>query len=632
MNKIKIIVITAVFLTLLFLNFYFTDKKDFFCKDCNVVLISLDTVRADRMGLYGNKNNTTPFLDKLADKSTVFYNAFSQDSFTPTSHMSIFSGLYPKTHNIWEDKKIDSSIKTLASILKEKGYKTAWNATANDRYLDPDMGLGRGFGIFLDKDYFSSGWKEGINWIKQNKKDRFFIFLHSYHAHDPYFPSEENLKFFLSDEDIEIFEKLKNEILKLTLDQISSSFNISLSGVNINNEFINSKLKEICGNKPNPIACYQECSSIYTGNYWGVLNKNKKSNRDFLLPIYDATIKDLDDDIKEVFKALEKENLKKKTIVIITSDHGEEFFEHGKIGHGSTLYDEVIHVPLIIWNPNYQKRKIYSLTQSIDILPTVLDIIDADIPGEVEGISMANLIQGENQTENKYVFGQTRSNIYSIRAVEQKYITDFSEVNEFYNLKNDFNENKNLIFETDYNNLKTELEIFANKKNNINQNDSLKISSKELENFSLLNKQLDIEKNVIYTYDNNEKKLNIEKKNNISESEANNFIKDELIKIESAFSSSPSPYPGRITNEIICDKDKLLQIKTNENNLRYITTYSNSRFGVGVCNEDEIEYHYLIGWIHCSNNQELYTIRYFLPIKENREELENFYNNLECIN
>ncbi len=178
-------------------------ETDVDCGDCNIVLISVDTLRADRVGVLGYKKDTTPTLDKLAEESYVFTQAISVAPWTLPSHMSMFTGLYPSEHkmvnkviitNSGEEvsanlSSISPGIKTLAELLKEKGYINA--GFTGGAGLGSDFGFNRGFDVYDDEDNFAgfeNSLPKAINWVKSNKDNKFFLFVHGYDVHGQYVP------------------------------------------------------------------------------------------------------------------------------------------------------------------------------------------------------------------------------------------------------------------------------------------------------------------------------------------------------------------------------------------------------------------------------------------------------------
>ncbi len=177
------------------LTIFHIDLKSLFirpvCKDCNVILISLDTLGANHLPCYGYDRNTAPNLCKFASENILFRNAYSNAGWTLPSHFSIFTSLYPKHHNMetYSDT-LSNKIPTLTEILNKNGYQTIWVGSTNDPTLPLNKGLGRGFNKIISNAYRTNidQWTKGLNDFieNSNKGKKTFLFLHTYWVHDPY--------------------------------------------------------------------------------------------------------------------------------------------------------------------------------------------------------------------------------------------------------------------------------------------------------------------------------------------------------------------------------------------------------------------------------------------------------------
>jgi len=162
----------------------------------NVILISLDTLRAQSMSCYGFTKKTTPFIDQIAHEGVLFENMCAAATSTPPSHMSMMTGLYLSVHGVLNRQVLDPHIKTLAEILREESYATC--AVTEDGFLVREMGFGRGFDdyyeikdvLLFDKLLLAGGFakdvfERGKTWIENKKDQKFFLFLHTYEVHAP---------------------------------------------------------------------------------------------------------------------------------------------------------------------------------------------------------------------------------------------------------------------------------------------------------------------------------------------------------------------------------------------------------------------------------------------------------------
>lgn len=384
------------------------------CLDCNIVLVSFDTLRASNVGTYGYPKNTTPTIDQFAKSGFTFSNAISVAPWTLPSHMSWFTGVYPSQHKVLnkftvkEDgtekitnlKKVSPGIITLAEILKQEGYKTG--GFTGGAGVHHQFGFDKGFDIYTDdKDFggFSDSTPKALAWIKEHKNEKLFVFLHGYDIHGQFVPEK-----------------------------------------GYDYRFLDFEYKgDLDGSKEEQKELREE------GLTRGQIFLTKEDVK-FLVALYDEKISRADEKFSEFIDEYEKLGLMDKTIFILTSDHGEELYEHGRIDHGHSLYDELIKVPLIIRIPSITKgEKIDDQVRSIDLMPTILDTVDIEPAEELgkhmEGISLTSLMNGEKVLLN--VFPETdyrySTFIRAIRTPEYfKLINDLeTNIEELYNLNAD---------------------------------------------------------------------------------------------------------------------------------------------------------------------------------------------------
>ncbi len=204
-----------------------------FCKDCNVILISLDTLRAKSLPFYGYDKNTSPNLFDFANKSFLFKNTYSQSAYTLDSHFSIFTSLYASSHKMTVPfvSNLSESIITLPQIFKQNGYETYYLGVTKDFNLPLNKGLGRGFDHEI-LTYDPDGWIKGLK-IQNLASKKFFAFLHTYRVHEPYIPKKENISKFYSGElktyissnelNLKSLENVKLLIKELNLQNVNSN-------------------------------------------------------------------------------------------------------------------------------------------------------------------------------------------------------------------------------------------------------------------------------------------------------------------------------------------------------------------------------------------------------------------------
>ncbi len=315
----------------------------------NIILLSIDTLRADRLGAYGYKRPTTPNIDAFAKESSVFLNAVTAAPWTLPSHLSMLTGLYPSVHGVSRSRgqRLAKDIPLLAEVLKKQGYKNfAYTAGG---YLSAAYGFDRGFDEYFPKKHRKLSGDKGFNsTISRTQarieefhgKEPFFIFMHTYDVHCPYTPPEP------------YFSQFKSE----------------------GAEFITPNR---CGNPS-----------------YNNMNLTP-ANGLFLSDRYDGAVRWVDDLFGNFFRFLKEKNILEDTVVIITSDHGEEFFEHGRIGHQSSLYRELLMVPLIVKVPGASAREIKSHVNVVDIYPTILALAGVEMERKMDGISLLDFVKGD---------------------------------------------------------------------------------------------------------------------------------------------------------------------------------------------------------------------------------------------
>ncbi|MBI3559522.1 sulfatase [Candidatus Gottesmanbacteria bacterium] len=379
------------------------------CPDCNVILISLDTLRAKSLPCFGYDKNTAPFLCDLASKSYTFTNAYSQSTYTLDSHMSLFTSLYPTSHGVATPyiHTLSKDVKTLAEVLKQQDYKTYYLGVGiyNDPRLPLKRGLGRGFDTIATADDPQS-WKESMEKLDLTS-GKFFTFLHTYAVHHPYVPKSESVNKLYSMN----FPSYKQwyDACKTRYQRIQTVHPDIFperdrgKGYNYCNEIAEFYLREGANGKPGELLEKEPLYEEFMQSYFNATTENKQSSGStpIVKALYESKITDLDSDLKGFFQFLHKKNLLKNTVVIIFGDHGEELFEHGQLTHGTQLYDETIHVPMIISVPNAQPRRIDKLAQLIDIIPTLLPMLTIPVPAQAQGINLLS------DTINDYVFSET---------------------------------------------------------------------------------------------------------------------------------------------------------------------------------------------------------------------------------
>lgn len=341
----------------------------------NVILISLDTLRADHLSCYGYHRETSPSIDEFARDSVRFAKAIAHAPSTLPSHASILTSLIPQHHGALFGKKIplSESVLTLQEYPQDADYATAsYNEGAQ---LAPQSGLNQGFETY---EVVSGGFQpvvdKAISWLEENADDKFFLVLHSYEVHHPYTPNLDDLA------------------------AMEDSY---------------------AGELPATISV-KLIQSINRGEI-----EISQSDVEHIVATYDAEIRSADRAFQSLRDYLENAGLYDETMIVLTSDHGEEFNEHGMVGwHSHTLYDEMLHVPLIIKLPLMDRAGtvIESPVRSIDIAPTIVYQAGLPTPEAFEGRDLFDLWSGEPPVAVSMVDGTATPLPSSLRSVNWKWI------------------------------------------------------------------------------------------------------------------------------------------------------------------------------------------------------------------
>jgi len=365
----------------------------------NIILISIDTLRADHLSCYGYPRETSKNIDKLAKEGVIFTEAIAPSPWTLPSHISILTSLYPSFHGVTKvDTALDPNVPILTEHLRRRGF--ACYAFVSHDFVSEKYGFARGFNRF----FFSQEARArevtdfAIKTIEGNNRFPFFLFLHYFDPHLDYTPPPPYDKLFDRD--------YKGKI-DGTRDSIEKARRKGLSKADLNH----------------------------------------------ITALYDGEIAYTDSQLGRLFAKLEETRLIDDTLVIITSDHGEEFLEHGSFGHGETLYEEMLRVPLIIHFPKgkYVGRRVDVEVSTIDIAPTILAFLNlSPLPGE-QGENLLPYLKGKIPPSRFLMSGANKfgPKKHSIRGENHKYILTIyppsGAKEEFYNLSSDPKEKKNII-------------------------------------------------------------------------------------------------------------------------------------------------------------------------------------------
>lgn len=410
----------------------------------NIIFIVADGLKAKHLSCYGYYRQLTPNIDKIAKEGILFENAFSTANWTVPTHASMFTGIYPITHGTDENHRwLDDKFYTLAEVLKSYGYNTF--GYSNSPFISDETNLIQGFDTFIT-----------TSWGKDTGALENFLSLNSIK------------QFFMKDKDTGAF-KTNKVVSKWITDSLQAKTPIFIfinymetHSPHGDTPYFNHYLKKDV--KP------QEAKRINQDQYAYLSGSVKMTNQDFetLKDLYDGDILYLDMRIGQLIDYLRELRILDETILIITSDHGENLGNHNLIKHSFSLYDTILHVPLIIRYPKMYKGgvRIKKQVQIIDIFPTILDMLNIKWEGEknIQGISLFDRMK---QSQSMYIIAEQeipfddvdrlkRANkcfdafpysgiLKVLRTEEFKYIWSSTGRDELYQIKDDPEELNNLI-------------------------------------------------------------------------------------------------------------------------------------------------------------------------------------------
>ena len=323
----------------------------------NLLLISIDTLRPDRLGCYGHDRPTSPTLDRLAAEGLLFEDVTAASPWTLPSHASMLTGLYPSHHGVKQHTlKLPESIPSLAEVLSDAGYQTL--AVVNSHNVSERYGLSRGFDRFQyvgetadDGQIPNMGpvvLKAAERMLSKRDGRPFFLFLHLYDVHTDFVVRPPYRRQFV---------------------------------------------------RP-----YEGARDGSTGQLVEIRRRGGSLSEEdvrFLFDLYDAEIRQLDDLLGVFFGKLYAEGLFESTVIAVTSDHGEEFFEHGSVLHGRTYYQEIVAIPWLLrvpgLAPELAGRRIAAPVHLVDVAPTLLGLVGVRPERPMDGIDLSALVLGGDQ-------------------------------------------------------------------------------------------------------------------------------------------------------------------------------------------------------------------------------------------
>ena len=366
----------------------------------NVLIIILDALRPDYCGCYGNKLGMTPNIDAFAEEAVVFDNAVTSAPYTLASTSTLFSGLLPENHGIRRYRQFFAEeLETMPEVFQQNGYRTM--TLTGHGYISDEHGFSRGFDdvIKLSKPEY---WEQKRSTMDEAEMERgielastaekpLFIYAHLAPPHEPYNPPPPFNTHFTATPTLE-----KWKIYAMYHDGLLTSDDPSIE-------------------------------------FFRVQYRNNVVYADYLTG--------------KLFEMLKARGLYDNTLIILTADHGEAFMERGTFGHGMTVADEMIRVPLLVRVPGVGHRRIAQQVGNIDFYPTLVELMNLqrnDTP--LDGRSIAPLLMGGEQPPEDFYYSRSDSGnpVFSLRGDRFKYVNRIFE-RELFDLQADPGETRNVI-------------------------------------------------------------------------------------------------------------------------------------------------------------------------------------------
>jgi arylsulfatase A-like enzyme len=379
----------------------------------DIVLVTIDTLRQDDVSCYGYRHPTTPFLDRLAREAVRFDRAYSTSSWTLPAIVSMLTGLDPAVHGMNDATTDDNGrlirqpalpgdLAFLPQLLHARGYQT-FGLTANE-HLRGELGFRRGFDSFLGVGFRSGpSLREPLLEIRRriDPKRPYFLWVHYL---DPHLPYDSNLP-----------------MMREYLPDAVGPDRALLGRVQSAN---------------NPAAL----SNVDRARASEVLSYARAS--------YDSDVRFVDRQVEKLFELLE---IGKGALVVVVSDHGEEFMEHGAFGHGHTLFEELLRVPLLVRLPDGRGagRTIGARVSVMDVFPTVLEAAGIEPPRFIQAASLLPLIERGEPARDRVIHASTLTDVEidSLTVGRFKYIEPAGKPREamLFDLDSDPGEHANVI-------------------------------------------------------------------------------------------------------------------------------------------------------------------------------------------
>ncbi len=320
----------------------------------NLVLVSIDTLRADRLGAWGHAPDVSPFLDSLAEQGVVFEQTLAQSPWTAPSHAAMLTSTWPSVLGFAgaytgprPPGLVHADAISLAEVLHDAGWRT--QAVTAGGFVAARFGFDQGFEAYGERGTtLRAAVAQALAWLDTRDSDEpFFLFLHTY------------------------------DVKRYRAGSAQHKFLEDRHGIQIRS--------------PQPLAALLQSNNVQA------LPKITPAFRAFVSELYDAAITRADTTLQRLWHELERRDLAAATLFVVTSDHGEEFWEHGSSGHGYSLHDENLRVPLILRHPSLAPQRIAAQVRLVDLAPTLVELLGLAMPPAWSGVSLVPWIEGASR-------------------------------------------------------------------------------------------------------------------------------------------------------------------------------------------------------------------------------------------
>lgn len=403
-------------------------SKEASCYHCNVVIISIDTVRADELPCFGYRRNTTPNICRFADNNLIFENAHSQSTWTFPNQVSFLTSLYQSNHTMESPIRdyIHPAIKSLPQLYKEAGYHTIFIGPSQEENLPLRSGLARYFDEMIETNTDSiakevSLWKNTIASLNDRRPTDPPVFLYIYTSYvhnyivdfsehtpshfDPDYtpPPLPTLFTFTQQTVTDAKEELRHNIYRNNHGQYSlGQYKSILSQLERSTTLDEAKRAFL------QLTTHDQ-TYIYINQIYSMFHPENPDHKYYTHLTYDNRLYNLDSEMSGIFDVLETSKLNRNTLSVLLSDHGENFGIHG-FGHAGEPTDGLTHVPLVMKIPEYSRRRIQDIVELIDVFPTLLSITGITSPHDIAGLNLVSTIKNLNQQREPEPFAISELN------------------------------------------------------------------------------------------------------------------------------------------------------------------------------------------------------------------------------